>query len=65
MDFGVLFIAIGIVAMILSICGILIGWVSFVDRMIKNTVLNMCVCLLPVITFGVILFYGKIQQLQS
>ena len=60
MDFGILLQAIGFVAIIVVICSALMGWVFLVDKMIKNRLTNLFVSALPVLSFGVYMFYHTI-----
>ena len=64
MDFGILLKAIGAMALIVATCGILMGWVDLVDRMIKNRVTNLFISGLPVLSFGVYMFYHTIAAVQ-
>ena len=65
MDFGILLKAMGVMAIIVAMTGILVGWVMFCVHMIKNLILQGVIILLPILSFGVYLFYHSISAVQS
>ena len=65
MDFGILLKAIGAMAFIVATTGILVGWVMFCVHMIKNPILHGVIIPLPLLSFGVYLFYHVIAAVQQ
>ena len=62
MDFGILLQAIGHVAVVLIISGLVVGWIFFVMEMIKNLVLQGIIMFLPLITFLTIMQYHMLAN---
>ncbi len=65
MDFVILFKAICVMAFIVAMAGIFIGWIMFCDHMIKNPILQGVIIPLPLLSFGVYVFYHAIAAVQS
>ena len=60
MDFGILLHAIGFISVYLFFIGLIVGWVIFTERMIKNRLTYLFVTFLPIITVITILKYHMI-----
>jgi hypothetical protein len=65
MDFGILLKAIGAMAFIVATTGILVGWIMFCVHMIKNPILLGVIVPLPLLSFGVYMFYHTIAAVQQ
>jgi len=65
MDFGILLKAIGAMAFIVATTGILVGWIMFSVHMIKNPILQGVIIPLPLLSFGVYVFYHAIAAVQQ
>ena len=65
MDFGILLRAIGAMAFLVAIGGIFFGWIMFCVHMIKNPILQGVIIPLPVLSFGVYMFYHTIAAVQQ
>jgi len=65
MDFGILLKAIVVMASIVAATGILVGWVMFCVHMIKNPILHGVIIPLPLLSFGVYMFYHLIAAFQQ
>ena len=64
MDFVILLKAIGAMAFIVAMGGIFVGWIMFCVHMIKNPILQGVIIPLPLLTFGVYMFYHTIAAVQ-
>lgn len=62
MDFDIFLQAIGHMAVCLFFTGLIIGWVIFTERMIKNRLTSLFVAFLPIITVLTILKYHMIAS---
>ncbi|AGH31715.1 hypothetical protein SWZG_00209 [Synechococcus phage S-SKS1] len=65
MDFGILLKAIGAMAFIVATAGIFVGWIMFCVHMIKNPILQGVIVPLPLLSFGVYMFYHTIAAVQQ
>ena len=65
MDFGILLKAIGAMAFIVAMGGIFVGWIISCVHMIKNPILQGVIIPLPLLTFGVYMFYHTIAAVQQ
>ena len=65
MDFVIFIKAIGAMAFIVATAGIFVGWIMFCVHMIKNPILQGVIIPLPLLTFGVYMFYHTIAAVQQ
>ena len=65
MDFVILLKAIIAMAFIVVMAGINVGWIMFCVHMIKNPILQGVIFPLPILTFGVYMFYHTIAAVQQ
>ena len=65
MDFVILLKAIIGMAFIVVMAGIHVGWIMFCVHMIKNRILQGVIIFLPLLSFGVYLFYHTIAAVQQ
>ena len=52
-------------AFIVAIGGIFVGWIMFCVHMIKNPILQGVIIPLPILSFGVYMFYHTIAAVQQ
>ena len=65
MDFVILFKAIIAMAFIVAMSGFHVGWIMFCVHRIKNPILQGVIIPLPLLTFGVYMFYHTIAAVQQ
>ena len=65
MDFGILIKAIVVVALIVATPGIFVGWMMFCVDRIKNPILQGVIAPLPLLSFGVYIFYHIFAAFQQ
>ncbi len=65
MDFVILLKAIVAMAFIAAMAGIHVVWIMFCVHMIKNPILQGVIVPLPLLSFGVYMFYHTIAAVQQ
>ncbi len=61
MDFDILLKAIAAMAFIVAMAGIFVRWIMFCVHMIKNPILQGVIIPLPLLSFGVYMFYHLVS----